>query len=659
MSRLSDAWAAFTGKASRQPASGGAMLSKLRPWGEPPRRGTQQLIASFRTHPWMRAVAGRISRELASVPWSLTRIGGKGEPVTSHPFLSLVARPNPSMNGRQFVELTQVWLDTKGEAFWIKERNHRGQVVQLWPVPPHWITETATPERPFFRGSFGAWQPSIPADDVVWLRELDPENPYGRGAGIGEALSDELDTDEFAAKHTKSFFFNKATPEAIVSVEEAPAEELRRIEEDFNAKHRGFWNSFRSFFTSSKVTVQRLDTTFKDMELSQLRKDLRDTFIAVYGVPPEVVGVLANSNRATIESAYFLLAKGVLVPRLRAWADVWNDLLLTEFDETELAYEFDSPIPEDREYLLKAVQTRPTAFTDNEIRASAGLPPAKGKDEFPEPAPAFPMFGGDPEWTRALPPARRRNLAPDDISRVLAALDPSRLTAETDPVFREKTREWTQTALNDLGAADKFNAVAPTVDEFLREQSATRIKGLVDETTRQALRLELETGVALGESIRDISARVRSVFTQATEARAEMIARTEVIRASNWAATEAQKVAGIARRAWVATRDGRAREEHLALDGVEVPIDEPFKAGGASAMYPGDFGIASLDVGCRCTVAAVLDDPDKAFTPDELDAVWRRFDSGIRPWEADAERALRRGFRSQEGDVLRALEDRP
>jgi len=34
--------------------------------------------------------------------------------------------------------------------------------------------------------------------------------PTGGGAGVAEALADELDTDEFAAKFTKSFFFNRA-----------------------------------------------------------------------------------------------------------------------------------------------------------------------------------------------------------------------------------------------------------------------------------------------------------------------------------------------------------------------------------------------------------------------------------------------------------------
>ena len=44
----------------------------------------------------------------------------------------------------------------------------------------------------------------MPPEDVIVFKDPDPANPYGRGSGIGKALGDELDTDEFAAQHIEN-----------------------------------------------------------------------------------------------------------------------------------------------------------------------------------------------------------------------------------------------------------------------------------------------------------------------------------------------------------------------------------------------------------------------------------------------------------------------
>jgi len=50
---------------------------------------------------------------------------------------------------------------------------------------------------------------------------------------VAEALADELDTDEFAAKFTKSFFFNRARPDLVIFRKDLDREEAKRLERDF------------------------------------------------------------------------------------------------------------------------------------------------------------------------------------------------------------------------------------------------------------------------------------------------------------------------------------------------------------------------------------------------------------------------------------------
>ncbi len=43
---------------------------------------------------------------------------------------------------------------------------------------------------------------------------------------MAEALADELDTDEFAAKFTKSLFFNRARPDLVIFRKDLDREEI-------------------------------------------------------------------------------------------------------------------------------------------------------------------------------------------------------------------------------------------------------------------------------------------------------------------------------------------------------------------------------------------------------------------------------------------------
>lgn len=672
MSRLADAWSALV---RAKPASKeAASVDRLQPWATPPRRGSVELLQGYRSMPWLRIATSRIADACAAVPLEVRRRGADGklsDPLPKHPLAELLATPipgAPAITHRAVRKLTQLHLDMMGEGLWVKERAANGDVVAVVPIPPAWVLETPTPDRPSFRISHGTEQRWVASADVMFVRDIDPYEPYGRGSGLALALADELDTDEYAAKYVKAYFFNSARPETVVTVEGAEKAELSAMKENFDSNHRGFWGAFRTLFTGRKLTIERLDTAFRDMQLVQLRDAQRDRIVSVFGIPPEILGILTNSNRSTIDAADELMARYVVIPRMDLLVDALNAQLAPEFGD-DIVVTYVSPARADREFQRSVVSTRQAAFTDNEVRQLAGFEPAKGKDEYPAPA-AFGAMAADPEWTRHLPPRPRRNVD-DAAKRALEALRPERITARTDPVMQAGTEQWAAVVLEGLDAEGKLDILNPLIDDYVASDSAKRIAGDVHETTREALRQTLTEGVLAGESVDDLAVRVEDVFDAADTVRAERIARTEVVGASNWATRAAQKASGVVKkRAWVATRDGRARESHLDLDGKEAGIDEPFKFvsgdhSGDSVDYPGGSGIASEDVNCRCTTLAVIDDElderdgialhAKNLSTERLDAAFRAYDKRLVPWERDMVDAVRAGFRAQQRDVLRAL----
>ena len=127
--------------------------------------------------------------------------------------------------------------------------------------------------------------------------------------------------------------------------------------------------------------------------------------------------------------------------------------------------------------------------------------------------------------------------------------------------------------------------------------------GIPVEFMKKTISAELTRGIASNMRFVDIARNIKSV-TDAPLANAKNIVRTEghrIQQASSHDARLASKSKGAdVVKQWDATLDGATRPIHRQLDGKIVEVDEYFKAGGAKALYPGDFGEAGLDCQCRC-----------------------------------------------------------
>lgn len=116
-------------------------------------------------------------------------------------------------------------------------------------------------------------------------------------------------------------------------------------------------------------------------------------------------------------------------------------------------------------------------------------------------------------------------------------------------------------------------------------------------------------GAAQGQGYRVVAKNIAEL-TEASFKQALRIARTEGGRAQSKATQSAYRSAarkGIElEKMWMATLDKRTRHSHAALDGQTVPVREMFEFGGHYAEGPRLFGVAALDINCRCTTIAVV-----------------------------------------------------
>lgn len=356
--------------------------SMLPRWTQPPDRNTEEWIEAFRTNPRM-AVVDRIASDLSFAKGKLYRINDAGDEqeVTAHPFLDFWTNPNPlhEMSNSALWRLLEIYLKLKGEGYFIMERDELGRPAELWPVPVHWVQMTPYLDHPFYTVRLTNGQlMNIPVDDMFVMKDLNPVDPFRRGLGQSEALADEIETDEYAAKFQKRFFFNNATPDIVIAMPKSTEEQRKRFRAEWLERFKGVFQSHGVATVNGDVSITKLGETMKDMDMVNGRTFIRNAVFEHFGVPREIMGITESSNRATSEAAQFIYAQNVLMPNLRRREDAINHQIIPWFGD-DLVWRFDDIIPRNQEF-DKAVGLdgwNAGLTTKDESREKLGFPPCK------------------------------------------------------------------------------------------------------------------------------------------------------------------------------------------------------------------------------------------------------------------------------------------
>ncbi|MFF5801604.1 phage portal protein [Streptomyces albogriseolus] len=165
-------------------------------------------------------------------------------------------------------------------------------------------------------------------------------------------------------------------------------------------------------------------------------------------------------------------------------------------------------------------------------------------------------------------------------------------------------RVWRRGGTDIVGS---FDLDEPDVAQALRDR-VEELAGQVTATTEQVLRAQLlAAGVAEGESIPELRARLQRVFTNLSDFRATMIARTETVGGYSQASFLAALDAGAVRKTWLATADQRTRETHRQANGKSAPMNKRFEL--TKSRWPADpTAPAAQAIMCRCALTFQFDE---------------------------------------------------
>ncbi|MBO8180272.1 MAG: minor capsid protein [Archaeoglobus sp.] len=133
--------------------------------------------------------------------------------------------------------------------------------------------------------------------------------------------------------------------------------------------------------------------------------------------------------------------------------------------------------------------------------------------------------------------------------------------------------------------------------DFLDGYQFDLIKG-VSEDLKKEIKRVVRDGIINGKSMREVANDLKQVFNT-RKWRLNTIARTEVIRASNFGRYEAWKKSGVVvGKEWVTAFDDRTCPECAAMDGDQASLEKPFRNG---VLMP------PAHPNCRCTAIPIID----------------------------------------------------
>lgn len=221
---------------------------------------------------------------------------------------------------------------------------------------------------------------------VIKDLDLDLVSPYTDGKGRMASIAEEIELDTWIVRYLKNFYINSAQPGMFIIPrgETMPdSEDLARLADVLRTTHKGIGNAGKTAVLSFNADIATVPSNHKDLELLETRKALRDAGIQHIGIPPEIMGIVENSNKATVVAAEHIYAKQVRMPILRHFEDIINSKILPLYAGSEEYYfEFNDILPDDEEMQMKQAKEGREAgtITINEHRAYLGLPSLVGDE---------------------------------------------------------------------------------------------------------------------------------------------------------------------------------------------------------------------------------------------------------------------------------------
>lgn len=606
----------------------------------------------YQTQANIRAVVDFLSNSIAQLPLEVyTRDAetDRNRDRTSAAALTLW-RPNSDQTEYEFIRALAIEYFVFGAVYvWVLPDDSPSG-FQLRIVPTDWIIGTDfsnayAPDSIRLCTKNGGTAVDVPRSEFIQFRTYSAGNPGGYLSPIS-ALRQTLEEQIQAGKFRKQLWASSGRLNAQIirpkDVQPFDDESRKRFIDTF----RSSWGAGGSKAGSiplmeDGMEIKPFQTSFKEQQWQESVTLSREDVAAAYGVNPSLIWHTGTQTYASAKDNARALYSDCLGPVLQMLQQRINSFLLPRLGATPDTYvEFDLTEKlkgsfEERAQILQASVGGPW-LTRDEARADNNLPPLPNGQGAEIITPLNVELGGQAspqdthmEESPALPPGRpsenSKSAEPEIRIKARSTKEEDEKTAEVLKKFFERQKKsvlpkmgakaasWWDKKRWDKELADDLEPELDEISDFHGESTAKLLGyGYNADRTRKYIRTLAEARAEIiNEStyskLKDAE-EPGGAFDKRALVDAVVIGGTLALTCAAFGTRESVQQAqenGFDRQVykrWV-TGDN-PRPAHAAMNGEEVPIDEPFSNG---LNWPGDdMGPADETCGCNCSTEIIV-----------------------------------------------------
>lgn len=285
--------------------------------------------------------------------------------VLSHPLVDLIARPCPELSKYDYLYYIDSELSLLGNAYIHKVRedfrlNDEGQPVvneglpvACWPLMGQYVVPKSKDGRVIgYQYNLGQTPIFYPKKDIIHIRFVSHENPFGPGYGPVRASYERILLAKYELAHLSSLFKNQSRFDSLISLKGgATQDQCERMQKELNLRFRQGGMGGPWVVDGEDLDVKPLSWSPKDTLSIELYKWTKLQIINAFGLNLDIFDK-ESGTRATAITARRQAQENAVEPRLRMIEERLNADLCPEFDE-RLLVEFDSPVEEDQDFELQ------------------------------------------------------------------------------------------------------------------------------------------------------------------------------------------------------------------------------------------------------------------------------------------------------------------
>lgn len=304
--------------------------------------------------------------------------------ILEHPIIDLLTNVNNIYNENDLYELLEIYLGLTGNNYWYLPRNGLNVPTEIYVLPPQYMKVIPGPGNTVagYEWRKGIQTEKFPSDEVIHFRIPSPTSRwYGRSPLV--AVSDEYTLSRTMNSYEKAVLDNMGNLSVALEADKEmnlDEDEIDEVLLNWNTKYGGVRNARKVAYLQG-VKVHEFGLSPRDLNFLQGRKWTTNQIANAYRVPISMLKT-EDVNMANAKTGEYHLAKYATLPELRRIEQEMNQSLCPMFDD-RLFVQFDDPVPEDNEFVLKELEThlKMGYRTINEKRIEEGLDPVPWGDE--------------------------------------------------------------------------------------------------------------------------------------------------------------------------------------------------------------------------------------------------------------------------------------